>query len=623
MEKSNDIFKEKRTRKTTNVFKGLNFLENASEGEVISCMNFSSDRFPAICASSRRKYLSGYTLKGTPGSVGADEKLFYTDASKFYYDGVAYGDVTPGHKNFAKLKDTIVIFPDKAYFKRNKSYYYLHDKFVYEYDDRENITDCTELIAISESAPETAVVGDKYFNTKKLYIYTYLENGTWGNAKAPAKTDIFSLINTEYGRLDDKWTWNVGSSGVIQVETVAFSSSFEGECLKITFKKNGELRDLGLDNYKPGDQIRIRGLILTHSDSNDRISALNEGTVLRETGLGYIIVDNVGHNINFDMHVSTDTTSVIIERIVPSLDCVMNVGDRIWGARGSMIYACKPGDIKLWGNGNKVDTAVSIDVGVSGNITGCADFGGVPVFFTENAIIKVLKVYNGYSVSVTPAASLSAQNPKSIAFVNGSLYYLSDVGVMCYSGASPKRIDFPGGTKLEGMVGGSDGVKYYLSGKDKTYVYDPQNKVWYTESGVFTSFTRYASNLIGVKESNEFCQLFIVGLYGKSDGVEYDMGEKTLEFAPFFEDTTSKKTYSRLIIRAKLGKNTSCDVSLSYDGGDYTNVATLSGKGKICVYDIPLTPTRADFMQISLNTRASGMTLISITREFVLHENYN
>ncbi|MBQ4137386.1 MAG: hypothetical protein IJD67_04675, partial [Clostridia bacterium] len=597
--------------------------ENADEGQVISCKNFSSDRYPAICTSSNRKYLSTFKLNGTPCSVGADEKLFYTDESKFYYDGVAYGEVTSGRKHFAKLKDTIVIFPDKTYFKKNKVYYYLHDEKVYEYKQTGTVTDATELIAISESEPEAAKVGDKYLNTEKLYIYTYLESGVWGNAKVPAKTDIFCITSKEYGRLDDKWSWTVGSSGDISVETVAFNTTYTGECLKITFKRSGELRDLGLDNYAPGDHIRIRGLVMTHSTNNERISALNEGTILREIGTGYIIVDNVGNNINFDIYVSSSTTSIIIERIVPGLDCVMSIGDRIWGARGSTIYACKPGNIKLWGNGNKVDTAVAIDIGISGSITGCADYGGVPVFFAENAIIKVLKVYNGYTFSITPAASLSANNPESIAFVNGSLYYLSDLGVMCYSGASPKKVDFPVTSKLEGMVGGSDGVKYYLSGSGKTYVYDPLNKVWYSENDVFTSFTRYASNLIGIKEANGICSLYVVGLYGKVDGVSVSPGERLLEFAPFYEETTSKKTYSRLIFRAKLAKNTSCDVSVSFDGGEYTKVASLEGKGNICVYDIPITPTRADYMQISLYSKTSNMTIISITREFVLHEDYN
>ena len=373
MKTNNSIFKERRIRKTTDTFGGLGIPETAREGELISCENFSSDCFPAVCTSQHRKYLSTFKLKGTPGSVGADEKLFYTDESKFYYDGTAYGDVTKGRKHFAKLKNTVAIFPDKTYFERKKSYFYVHNDTVYEFDPAETINDDIELIAISETEPDTAQVGDRYLNTKKLYIYTYLENGSWGNAVTPAKTDIFTTIDSKYGRIDDKWTWTVSSNGVISVETVAFSSTYTGECLKITFKRNGEVRDLGLDNFKPGDNVRIRGLIMSHSDSDLRISALNKGTIIREIGIGYIIVDNVGNNINFDMYVSTHTTSVVIERIVPNLDCAMNIGDRIWGAKGSMIYACEPGNIKSWGNKNKVDTAVTLDVGVSGNITGCAD----------------------------------------------------------------------------------------------------------------------------------------------------------------------------------------------------------------------------------------------------------
>ncbi len=617
------VFTEKRTRSTTDIFKGLNNHISAKPGELILSENFSSNAFPAITVAPARKRFTPFSFQSNNISLGADQGLFYTDNGHFYYDGVAYGEVSPGKKYFAKVDDKIAIFPDKLYFGVRKDYYYYNGLGVYQFDYDKGINETIPIIAVSETAPEKANVGDKYINSDKLKIYTYLENNTWGSAVAPSYYDVYCIETREFGRLDNRWTWTLGSYGSILIDNVALTTNNTNECIKIRFRRSAKDEQISLDGFKVGDWISIRGLEPDFDKNSRGISALAAGTTLREIGDTYIIVDNIGNTVNLSEFISQVTDYITIEKLVPRLDLAIAIGDRIWGAKDSIVYACAPGDIHNWGCQNRSDTAVRLNLSAYGNIIGCASFAGNPVFFTENEIIRIISVYDGYTISAAPACSLSKRNPDSLACISGALYYVSDRGVMCYSGAAPRKIAFNPGVDLISMVGGTDGKKYYLSGQGKTYVYDPSGDVWYSESGTFSSFLRYSSDLIGISENDGVACLYLLGNASVCDGVNEDLGTKSLVFAPFDEGTRSKKTYSRIIIKGKLAKGSTCDINISFDGNDYKKAATINGSGRTILYDIPIVPTRADFMQISLITDSDDFTLASLTREFVLHEDYN
>ena len=189
----NGIFTENRTRNTTDTFRGLKNCDYATDGDLLACENMSSNAYPAICSSPSRRLLSEFVLNGSPGSLGADEKLFYTDESNFYYDGVAYGEVTKGKKHFAMLKDSVAIFPDKTYFKHGKKYYYYHDEEMFEFDHDETINETLPLSAISDTEPASASPGDRYYNTEDSMIYTYLESGVWGEGDEPDINAVYSI----------------------------------------------------------------------------------------------------------------------------------------------------------------------------------------------------------------------------------------------------------------------------------------------------------------------------------------------------------------------------------------------------------------------------------------------
>ena len=621
MSESN-CFTEKRTQKTTDIFEGIRNCAAACDGDLLNAENICSDAYPALRTSPARRVPSLHYTLTSPASVGATDRLIYADSKNFYYGDNCYSDESTIRKHFVKLGDTVAIFPQKTCFRSYKKYYYYDTFNMVEFENNGTINESETLVAISESEPSDALPGDRYYNTSSGRLYTYTD-GVWGNAVEPDNTVIYSVDVCEFGRLDALFKWGLGSSGGVKVKTVGADSDTGTDCIKFQFYRLGNAVNINLSAFKVGDKVTVTGVILTDSNEMMDIEALAAGTVIQEIGDTYFTVKNMSDGGIINSWVSSNTTRVTMQRIVPSLDCFAAVGDRIWGAKGNMIYACAPCDPNTWGAGNTADTALMLDSLIQEDIIGCADFGGVPIFFTENAIIEVLSVYNGYKLSVTPAPGLSKNNPESIAFVSGSLYYVSDSGVMCYGGASPKRINFKPGELLSSMIGGTDGVKYYLSGSSGTYIYDTRNKCWYKESGTFTSFARYGSGLAGISEENGVGHVYLLGGVETDEDSIQELGTRTIEFAPFYEGTTSKKTYSRLIMRAQADEECEAEIYVSYDGGDFKKATKITGCGKTHVYDIPLIPVKADFMQIRIVSEGGEFTLISLTREFVLHENYN
>ncbi len=616
-------FSEKRQISTTDTFKGIKNPEIASDGDILIANNFSSDNFPALSTSGIKRLYNHTNPMRAPGTLGADEKIFIAYNSGFIYDNVIYGSISKGIKNFAVLDDTIAIFPDKYYFSHKISYYYADSDGLKPFSADYTINDSIRLLCVSDSVPESAEDGDKYYNTEDGLIFTY-SGGVWGNGVAPDTTNFYSTVTYTYSIIDSAYVWKYASTGSAKIATVGDNGAVGNDYLKISFFRSGNPSSINLSKFKVGDRVMIFGMLVQGAAYSSEIQSLSTGTEIVEIGDTYFCVKNNVGAVNLNTGLSSRAGQIMIKRIVPSLDCAVSVGDRIWGAKGSIIYACAPHDIFSWGDGNTIDSPVTFDSGIPGDIIGCADYGGVPVFFTENAIIKVLRVYNGYKISVTPAASLSKYNPRSIAFVSGSLYYVSDTGIMRYDGASPKKLDFEPDDAMTDMVAGTDGKKYYLSGKNKTYVYDPKNNLWYCDTNVYTSFARYGSSLAGIQVNGDYCFIHLITDADSLDLAFINTEKKYVLFAPFYENTISKKTYSKLIFKMKTDVGSVVTVKASFDGNELREIGKINGNGKICVHEFPLLPQRADYMQVSLETGNLGkFTLLSLTREYVLHDDYN
>ncbi len=597
-------------------FKGIYTSPAACDGDISEAYNVSTESYPVI--SSARPYLIERTLDRDPNaSIGYNNKLFYSANGSFVYDNTVKGKLDEGKKVHCVLGDYVAIFPDKKYYRKSTIVYRPYNNKLYECETNEHFENVVDIIAVSDDEPKVANEGDIYYDIgfAAMFIYT---NGEWVKLEYPDIFKRYRLKFEEFGDLDTEYYWKETSSAQYKMECID-----NDENIRFIFLKGSNAYAQNFKGLKIGDVVTVTGVAINSSMPEDVAKGLSEGTVVTGIGNNYITVKNTS-GVTLNGYQQSEV--MMIKRFIPTLTCVTRVGNRLWGAYGKTIYACAENDPCVWSKIEGLsDRTITIDTGIAENIIACADFGGVPVFFTESSIIKVLKVYDGYKLSITPAASVSPENTDSIALVADSLYYVSNCGIMCYKGTTPIRINSDIGLECRNTVGGSDGTRYYISDSKNTYVYDTSTKLWSAVNGGIYSFARCGSSLFAL--GKYYSDVAIFRIVTENESVSWDTahypGNTQIIFAPFYENTHQKKTFSRLIIGTCTEPQTVTDVYVSFDGKPYIFAGCIRNKDGVCVSEIPLVPVRANYMQVKIISHSGKFDLLSLSREFVTHENYN
>ncbi len=614
--KENSNFVEKRTVHTVRDFKGINASPSACDGDIVEAYNISTENYPAI--SRCMPHLVETTFIGDTNSVvGCSDKIFYSAGNKFVYDGVEKGNLSAGRKNFCTLNGFVCIFPDRKYYNRKTTVYRPRDNALVECDTNEQFDSLVKIIAISETAPENAKNGDIYYNSEADYLYSY-KDGQWTRTTKPSQLQRYYIESEEFDNLDANFTWRASGSKYYQVHCIDDNANIQFEFIGDYAAAHGDFSGL-----RVGDIVTVTGVKLNTGMSQDIAEGLSEGTVITDIGKGYITVKNT---INTEVGGTNMSDVLKIKRFVPKMTCVATVGNRLWGAYGQTIYASAENNPLLWSKKSSLsDKTVAIHTGISDNIIACASLGDIPVFFTETSIIKVIKVYDGYKLSITPATSVSPENLNSIANVSDSIYYVSRSGIMCYKGTVPVKINSDIGLKYNDTVGGSDGTKYYISDNTNTYIYDPDTQIWACESLSYYSFARCGPTFLATGKYYSLTSVFRIVTKRESFSYEFAEypGNTQIIFAPFYENTHLKKTFSKLIIGTCTESSAITDVYVSFDGKPYVYAGCIRNKEGINVSEIPLIPVRADYMQVKIISHSGNFDLLSLSREFVTHENYN
>jgi len=263
----------------------------------------------------------------------------------------------------------------------------------------------------------------------------------------------------------------------------------QGEALFMAFNK---------DFFK-GDTISITGL--SESKANGFYNIVN------------IPADRVSLIVESDSEFVQTEGNISFDRSVPDMDFVISAGNRLWGCRYGLsstgecvneIYASALGDGRNWHKFQGISTdSWAATVGCAGAFTGAVCMNGYPVFFKEDAIIKVFgDIPSEFVVSESVHRGVEAGSYKSIAFVNDDLYYKTHSGIVRYDGGVPVNVDKALGVeKYKNAVGGSLGGKYYVSmedekGKRSLFVYDSEKRLWHIEDNKdITAFARCGGEL--------------------------------------------------------------------------------------------------------------------------------
>ena len=267
----------------------------------------------------------------------------------------------------------------------------------------------------------------------------------------------------------------------------------------------------------------------------------------------------------------TETGTVTLAREVPDFDFLCVNENRLWGCKDDTIWCSKLGDPYNWNVFEGLSTdAWSVETGTPGKFTACCSYLGYPIFFKED---KIFKVYGdkptNFQVMSSATLGVMAGSHKSLAVAGETLYYLSRVGIVAYSGGIPRSISAPfGDVRYENAVGGSDGTKYWVSMESDgstLFCYDTQVGGWYKEDETKVIDMGYLNGMYALTEDS----LILMGrpFVIPEGSTEEETVASWAEFGDITLDSFDSKYPVRL--RLRLAADAPVTAQIQYDGGDW------------------------------------------------------
>ena len=439
----------------------------------------------------------------------------------------------------------------------------------------------------------------------------------------------FGVIGTKIIILPDKCFYDTESG-----EFSSLESRWEGSSL--TFGNGelyGEAADANMircegvnwaDLFREGDAVRISGCTI-HPENN--ITPIIRGI----DGDKLCFYENI-FTLNGASGLTeyTETGMLRVERTVPDLKMVCETDGRLWGCDDRTIYASKPGDIFNWNVFDGLESdSWAVEPEAAGKLVGCFAYKGFAQFFKEEHIYKVYgSLPSNFQVMGSATLGIAEGSGRSLAIAGETLFWLGRNGIIAYTGGIPSSIGQVFGTRrFRNAVGGSDGMKYYVSMEEGEegwglYVYDTRSNLWHREDSIHvTHFARCAGQLYMLTESGE---IWLMGnIQQIPEGAEEEQALFwEAEFAPFIEKSPNKKGVSKLILRLDMEEGAEAEVLIRFDSQEqWHSIRTIVCEESRRSYTLPIIPRRADHYQIRIRGRGKSR-LHSMTREYYKGSEY-
>lgn len=177
----------------------------------------------------------------------------------------------------------------------------------------------------------------------------------------------------------------------------------------------------------------------------------------------------------------------------PDIDYACVHDNRVFGTKGSTIYACALGNIQDWttfvdadGNPSEIG-AYAVDVASPGDFTGCIEYQNHVVALKANYHHELYgqKPSNFRSIEVSKTGTI---NDNSMCEVASILYFVNETGVMRYGGGQAANISLPLNEKYESAVATGDGRFLYVGlnngDEHNLYIHDTFSQLWWREDGL-------------------------------------------------------------------------------------------------------------------------------------------
>lgn len=634
-----------RSRPTQLAFGGLNHTATAADGEIYDERDVSTDEYPALVP--RKPRLRSVAPIGTQASkIGSDgARLFWCCGQSFYYDGKKVLDLpltANTERLFACLGEQIVIFPDGViYNSETGSGSTLTARIAANATvGREHAQNRQVLSTTTAEADFSSMfsVGDL---VKLRFSATSLADldGAYTIKSVSKKT--ITLAEGSLSRVGIKGIAEVytapGTDGAVKSQSVYLTvhSEYEVNRDTLTFDTSEDLTVI----FSPGDAIQLN-------------NNLNKSYVIDSVSAQTLFFAE--HTLEGIAEIGTTMLSCIAERRLPIMDQVCVSGNRVFGCRGSEIFACKQGDPSNWYYYHAPSLSTDswyLDTGDPSPFTACCVYGGRPHFFTERSVTVLYgDTPAQFSTATAALDGVKAGSRDSLVEVDGALYYLSHHGIVRYTSSDGAQVISDAlGVAIDSAVAGTDGRCYYVCTKDiygslRNYKLSLKSGLWAKEDDrEFLSFAAHEGRLFALSsEEQGIYVLTVSGGYvigGETIGnlggfMPLDYPSMEVILAPLREDRSEgtalrSRWVQKLYLRMIRSPDTEVSVSVLFDSGEEREV--MRRHGIVPLYEvpeavldqeeivqIPLPNNRCDTYRIIIraqNPRGAAVKLLGLTRE--------
>ncbi|MDT3366891.1 MAG: hypothetical protein LIQ26_06440 [Bacteroidota bacterium] len=461
----------------------------------------------------------------------------------------------------------------------------------------------------------------------------------WANAFGRAQREI-AWLNKKAVIMPDKKCFDSEAGTISDLEPIV--GPMQAETTDGTYEGQPALGNTlvlpgaDLSVFNVGDAVKISGVTL------DDITAVIRGKTTVTSNPALVFYENT---------FSSGTVlyqSVTVKRAVPALDFICQDENRLWGCSNAdnTIYASKIGDPTNWEVYDGLSTdSYAIDVGSAGPFTACCSYQGYPTFFKEDHVYKIYGTMpSNYQLSDTMTLGVEPGSAHSLAVAGETLFYKARPGIMAYTGGAPKLVSEvfgEEGRSYFNAVGGSDGMKYYVSVMKPDieaqqvvpilFVYDTRYGVWHKEDDTKAVALVYKDGWMYCMAETETGSGKQMVLNGEELVAEGGIPPFTgalessfasfVEFGDFVAEDPNKKGLSKIQFRCSTGSNIPIIFSISYDGGEYETIYQsaphtqyIDTQGKKRSFYLPLTPHRCDNYRLKI-TGYHGWRLWTLSRD--------
>lgn len=550
----------------TEVFGGINRSMKAQDGEWAETRNMGSSSYPVFAQRKHRGVVGNLTA---PYGLTAKEHLCYVDGNKLYYNGeVVEGlELTAGDtpRQLISMGAYVIVWPDAVYF---------------------NTADPADKGSINAGYESTGLVR---FKLCRVDGSDYENVMVSDEAPLEPTNGAYWLDTTVEGHGLKVYSEALGSWGSV-----------------LTVYTRIEADGIG-KNFKVDDGVEIAGATYNGENTTikEQIEALNTTHLIYDAKDDYIVV------IGLLDGTYSQTEPLTVKREAPQMDYLTESENRLWGCYCgktesgetlNIIYSCKRGDFKNWHSyAGVAGDSYYVNIGSDGPFTGAVTYAGYPTFFKENCIHKIYGTQpENFSVMTTQCRGVQQGSSRSIAIVEGTLFYKSPVDIVSYDGSLPICMSRKLGEVNAGnAVAGALRERYYISmleeNEYRLYVYDIVNGSWHMEDNTqAVAFAEHAGDLYCLAADGK---LFTVN---GTDGEKEEDFDWSAESGLLGYEYEQQKTTARYNIRAEVAPGAYAKMQMEYDtNGKWIDCGTLkSESGETRTFMLPVRPRRCDHYRI-------------------------